>query len=200
MTLIKNISGFRGTIGGQNNDNLTPIDIVSSIAAFSRLIKENNPSKSNLTVMTGRDGRKSGELIQSLVNSVFASMGINVIDTGLSTTPTLCWGVLNNESVAGLMITASHNPEEYNGLKFFNSDGEFLSREDVVKLIEYSEFQNHNFIANESLGEVTKYTKLIDDHVEGIINLDILPLKKIKELDLFVVADAINSTGSIALT
>ena len=199
MTLIKNISGFRGTIGGQNNDNLTPIDIVSSIAAFSRLIKENNPSKSNLTVMTGRDGRKSGELIQSLVNSVFASMGINVIDTGLSTTPTLCWGVLNNESVAGLMITASHNPEEYNGLKFFNSDGEFLSREDVVKLIEYSEFQNHNFIVNESLGEVTKYTKLIDDHVEGIINLDILPLKKIKELDLFVVADAINSTGSIAL-
>ena len=97
------------------------------------------------------------------------------------------------------MITASHNPEEYNGLKFFNSDGEFLSREDVVKLIEYSEFQNHNFIANESLGEVTKYTKLIDDHVEGIINLDILPLKKIKELDLFVVADAINSTGTIAL-
>ena len=199
MTLIKNISGFRGTIGGQNNDNLTPIDIVSSIAAFSRLIKENNPSSSNLTVMTGRDGRKSGELIQSLVNSVFASMGINVIDTGLSTTPTLCWGVLNNESVAGLMITASHNPEEYNGLKFFNSNGEFLSREDVEKLIQYSESQNHNFIANESLGEVTKYTKLINDHIEGIINLDILPLKKIKELDLFVVADVINSTGSIAL-
>ena len=199
MTLIKNISGFRGTIGGQNNDNLTPIDIVSSIAAFSRLIKENNQGSSNLTVMTGRDGRKSGELIQALVNSVFASMGINVIDTGLSTTPTLCWGVLNNESVAGLMITASHNPEEYNGLKFFNSDGEFLSKEDVEKLIEYSESKDHNFIANESLGEVTKYTKLIDDHIEGIINLDILPLKKIKELDLFVVADAINSTGSIAL-
>ena len=97
------------------------------------------------------------------------------------------------------MITASHNPEEYNGLKFFNSNGEFLSREDVEKLIEYSESQNHNFIANESLGEVNKYTKLINDHIEGIINLDILPLKKIKELDLFVVADVINSTGSIAL-
>ena len=199
MTLIKNISGFRGTIGGQNNDNLTPLDIVSSIAAFSRLIKENNPTSSNLTVMTGRDGRKSGELIQGLVNSVFASMGINVIDTGLSTTPTLCWGVLNNETVAGLMITASHNPEEYNGLKFFNSDGEFLSKDDVEKLIEYSESKVHNFIANESLADITKYTKLIDDHIEGIINLDILPIKKIKELDLFVVADAINSTGSIAL-
>ena len=97
------------------------------------------------------------------------------------------------------MITASHNPEEYNGLKFFNSDGEFLSKEDVEKLIEYSESKDHNFIANESLGEVTKYTNLIDDHIEGIINLDILPLKKIKELNLFVVADAINSTGSIAL-
>ena len=142
MTLIKNISGFRGTIGGKNLENLTPTDIVTSISAFSRLIKENNPNSSNLTVMTGRDGRKSGKMIQSIVNSTFNSMGINVIDAGLSTTPTICWGVLNNDSVGGLMITASHNPEEYNGLKFFNSDGEFLSKEDVFKLIEYSESKN----------------------------------------------------------
>ena len=128
MTLIKNISGFRGTIGGENNENLTPVDIVSSIAGFSKLIKENNPKKNNLTVITSRDGRKSGEMIQSIVNSVFSSMGINVIDAGLSTTPTLCWGVLNNDAVAGLMITASHNPQEYNGLKFFNDEGEFYSR------------------------------------------------------------------------
>ena len=159
MTLIKNISGFRGTIGGQNNDNLTPLDIVSSTAAFSRLIKENNPTSSNLTVMTGRDGRKSGELIQGLVNSVFASMGINVIDTGLSTTPTLCWGVLNNESVAGLMITASHNPEEYNGLKIFNYDGEFLSKEDEDKLIENSNAKDRNVIAIEYICDEHNYTK-----------------------------------------
>jgi len=199
MTLIKNISGFRGTIGGVNNENLTPIDIVNSIAAFSLLIKENNPNLSDYTVMTGRDGRKSGESILNIVNSVFSSMGINVINCGISTTPTLCWGVLNNKSVAGLMITASHNPEEYNGLKFFNSDGEFLSREDVDKLIKYSEHDSFKFSLNDDLGIITKYDNLIDDHIDAIVNLEILPLKDIQSLKLFVVADAINSGGSIAL-
>ena len=199
MTLIKNISGFRGTIGGDNLENLTPIDIVTSISAFSRLIKENNPNSSSLTVMTGRDGRKSGRMIQSIVNSTFNSMGINVIDAGLSTTPTICWGVLNNDSVGGLMITASHNPEEYNGLKFFNSEGEFLSREDVSKLIEYSESKNHIFSSNNSLGTISEYDRLIDDHVDAILNLKILPLDEIRELKLSVSADAINSGGSIAI-
>ena len=199
MTLIKNISGFRGTIGGNNLENLTPTDIVTSISAFSRLIKENNPNSSSFTVMTGRDGRKSGRMIQSIVNSTFNSMGINVIDAGLSTTPTICWGVLNNDSVGGLMITASHNPEEYNGLKFFNSEGEFLSREDVSKLIEYSESKNHIFSSNNSLGNITKYDRLIDDHVDAILNLKILPLDEIRELNLSVSADAINSGGSIAI-
>ena len=199
MTLIKNISGFRGTIGGNNLENLTPTDIVTSISAFSRLIKENNPNLSSLTVMTGRDGRKSGRMIQSIVNSTFNSMGINVIDAGLSTTPTICWGVLNNDSVGGLMITASHNPEEYNGLKFFNSEGEFLSREDVSKLIEYSESKNHIFSSNDSLGTISEYDRLIDDHVDAILNLKILPLDEIKELKLSVSADAINSGGSIAI-
>ena len=199
MTLIKNISGFRGTIGGNNLENLTPTDIVTSISAFSRLIKENNPNSSSLTVMTGRDGRKSGRMIQSIVNSTFNSMGINVIDAGLSTTPTICWGVLNNDSVGGLMITASHNPEEYNGLKFFNSEGEFLSREDVSKLIEYSESKNHIFSSNNSLGTISEYDRLIDDHVDAILNLKILPLDEIRKLKLSVSADAINSGGSIAI-
>ena len=199
MTLIKNISGFRGTIGGNNFENLTPTDIVTSISAFSRLIKENNPNSSNLSVMTGRDGRKSGKMIQSIVNSTFNSMGINVIDAGLSTTPTICWGVLNNDSVGGLMITASHNPEEYNGLKFFNSDGEFLSREHVSKLIEYSESKDHIFSSNKSLGSITEYERLIDDHVDAILNLKILPVKEIRDLNLSVSADAINSGGSIAI-
>ena len=152
-----------------------------------------------MTVITGRDGRKSGRMIQSIVNSTFNSMGINVIDAGLSTTPTICWGVLNNDSVGGLMITASHNPEEYNGLKFFNSDGEFLSKEDVSKLIEYSESKNHIFSSNNSLGNIAEYDRLIDDHVDAILNLDILPLEEIKELKLTVSADAINSGGSLAI-
>jgi phosphomannomutase len=192
MTLIKNISGFRGTIGGENSENLTPLDVVNSIAAFSLLIKENNPNISDLSVMTGRDGRKSGESILNIVNSVFSSMGIDVIDCGISTTPTLCWGVLNNKSVAGLMITASHNPEEYNGLKFFNSDGEFLSRK-------YSNLDSFDFSSNDGLGKITKYDDLIDDHIDAIVDLEILPLKDIQSLKLSVVADAINSGGSIAM-
>ena len=119
MTLIKNISGFRGTIGGENNNNLTPVDIVSSIAGFSKLIKENNPNN-NLTVMTGRDGRKSGEMIQNIVNSVFSSMGINVIDAGLSTTPTLCWGVLNNDSVAVNVIENNFRVFQVKGLEYYH--------------------------------------------------------------------------------
>ena len=199
MTLIKNISGFRGTVGGRNNDNLTPLDIVSSIAAFSKLIKEKNINTSKITVMTGRDGRKSGELIHSIVNSVFASMGINVVNTGISTTPSLCWGVLNSDSVAGLMITASHNPEEYNGLKFFNSEGEFLLNEDLIKLVKYSELKFHDFEENDSIGIVTEYNNLIDDHIDAILKLNILPLDDIRNLDLFIVADAINSGGALAI-
>ena len=199
MTLIKNISGFRGTIGGDNSENLTPLDIVYSISAFSKLIFENNPSLNKFKIMTGRDGRKSGEIIHTIVNSTFASMGIDVIDCGISTTPSICWGVLNSECVAGLMITASHNPEEYNGLKFFNSDGEFLSMDDVNKLVKYSEQKTVSFSSNKNLGNVSTYESLIDDHVDAIINLDILPLKEIQSLNLFIVADAINSGGSIAI-
>tara|TARA_B100000902_G_scaffold396721_1_gene458513 strand:+ start:14 stop:1402 length:1389 start_codon:yes stop_codon:yes gene_type:complete len=199
MTLIKNISGFRGTIGGKNNQNLTPVDVVSSIAAFSLLIKEKNPNNKKITVIVGRDGRKSGMLIHNIVNSTFSSMGINIIDVGLSTTPTVCWGVLNNDCEAGLMITASHNPEDYNGLKFFDSEGEFLSKNDVTKLIEYSELESFSFNQNISLGTISQYNKMIDDHVEAIVKLNILPIKKMKKLNLFVIADAINSGGAIAI-
>ncbi|MEK9756247.1 MAG: phosphoglucosamine mutase [Bacteroidota bacterium] len=199
MTLIKNISGFRGTIGGENNKNLTPIDVVNSIAGFSIFLKKKYPNKTSYTVMTGRDGRKSGKVIHQIVNSVFSSMGINVIDCGISTTPTLCWGVLNNESVAGLMITASHNPEEYNGLKFFNSYGEFLAREDVVEVIKNSEKETYEFSPNDKLGSIDTYHNLIEDHINAIVNLEILPINDIKKLNINITADAINSGGAISI-
>lgn len=199
MTLIKNISGFRGTIGGENNKNLTPIDVVNSIAGFSIFLKKKYPNKTSYTVMTGRDGRKSGKVIHQIVNSVFSSMGINVIDCGISTTPTLCWGVLNNESVAGLMITASHNPEEYNGLKFFDSNGEFLAREDVVEVIKNSEKETYEFSPNDKLGSIDTYHNLIEDHINAIVNLEILPINDIKKLNINITADAINSGGAISI-
>ena len=198
MTLIKNISGFRGTIGGPPKENLTPFDIVTSVSAFCKFLKEKYDTK-ELIVTTGRDGRASGKNFHTIVNRTISLMGINVIDTGLSTTPTLCWGVLNNESNGGIMITASHNPEEYNGLKFFNVDGEFLSREDMNKVIEYSNTIDFEYQNTMNLGSINPYNNLIEDHVDKILKLDIIPVEKIRSMELNIVVDGINSGGAIAI-
>ena len=198
MTLIKNISGFRGTVGGPPKENLTPFDIVTSVSAFCKFLKEKYNTK-KLIVTTGRDGRASGENFHTIVNRTISLMGIDVIDAGLSTTPTLCWGVLTNESNGGIMITASHNPEEYNGLKFFNDDGEFLSREDMNKVIEYSNTTDFEYQNTMNLGSINPYNNLIEDHVDEILNLDIIPVEKIKSMEIKIVVDAINSGGAIAI-
>ena len=198
MTLIKNISGFRGTVGGPPKENLTPFDIVTSVSAFCKFLKEKYNTK-KLIVTTGRDGRASGENFHTIVNRTISLMGIDVIDAGLSTTPTLCWGVLTNESYGGIMITASHNPEEYNGLKFFNDDGEFLSREDMNKVIEYSNTTDFEYQNTMNLGSINPYNNLIEDHVDEILNLDIIPVEKIRSMEIKIVVDAINSGGAIAI-
>jgi len=198
MTLIKNISGFRGTVGGPPKENLTPFDIVTSVSAFCKFLKEKYNTK-KLIVTTGRDGRASGENFHTIVNRTISLMGIDVIDAGLSTTPTLCWGVLTNESNGGIMITASHNPEEYNGLKFFNDDGEFLSREDMNKVIEYSNTTDFEYQNTMNLGSINPYNNLIEDHVDEILNLDIIPVEKIRSMEIKIVVDAINSGGAIAI-
>jgi len=198
MTLIKNISGFRGTVGGPPKENLTPFDIVTSVSAFCKFLIEKYNTK-ELIITTGRDGRASGENFHTIVNRTISLMGIDVIDTGLSTTPTLCWGVLTNDSNGGIMITASHNPEEYNGLKFFNEDGEFLSREDMNKVIKYSNSTNFEYQNTMGLGSIKIYDNLIEDHVHEILNLDIIPVEKIRSMDINVVVDGINSGGAIAI-
>jgi len=198
MTLIKNISGFRGTIGGPPKENLTQFDIVTSVSAFCKFLIEKYDTK-ELIVTTGRDGRASGENFHTIVNRTISLMGIDVIDAGLSTTPTLCWGVLNNKSNGGIMITASHNPEEYNGLKFFNVDGEFLSREDMNKVIEYSNTIDFEYQNTMNLGLINPYNNLIEDHVDKILKLDIIPVEKIRSMDINIVVDGINSGGSIAI-
>ncbi|HJN78806.1 MAG TPA: phosphoglucosamine mutase, partial [Flavobacteriaceae bacterium] len=198
MTLIKNISGFRGTVGGPPKENLTPFDIVTSVSAFCKFLKEKYNTK-ELIVTTGRDGRASGENFHTIVNRTISLMGIDVIDAGLSTTPTLCWGVLTNKSNGGIMITASHNPEEYNGLKFFNEDGEFLSREDMNKVIEYSNTTDFEYQNTMNLGSIKTYKNLIEDHVDEILKLDIIPVEKIRSMDIKIVVDGINSGGAIAI-
>ena len=198
MTLIKNISGFRGTVGGPPKENLTPFDIVTSVSGFCKFLKEKYNIK-KLIVTTGRDGRSSGENFHTIVNRTISLMGIDVIDAGLSTTPTLCWGVLTNNSNGGIMITASHNPEEYNGLKFFNKDGEFLSREDMNKVIDYSNTTDFEYQNTMNLGSIKPYKKLIEDHVDEILKLDIIPVEKIRSMDIKIVVDGINSGGAIAI-
>ena len=198
MTLIKNISGFRGTVGGPPKENLTPFDIVTSVSAFCKFLKEKYNTK-ELIVTTGRDGRASGENFHTIVNRTISLMGIDVIDAGLSTTPTLCWGVLTNKSNGGIMITASHNPEEYNGLKFFNKEGEFLSREDMNKVIEYSNTTDFEYQNTMNLGSIKTYKNLIEDHVDEILKLDIIPVEKIRSMDIKIVVDGINSGGAIAI-
>jgi len=198
MTLIKNISGFRGTVGGPPKENLTPFDIVTSVSAFCKFLKEKYNTK-ELIVTTGRDGRASGENFHTIVNRTISLMGMDVIDTCLSTTPTLCWGVLTNKSNGGIMITASHNPEEYNGLKFFNEDGEFLSREDMNKVIEYSNTTDFEYQNTMNLGSIKTYKNLIEDHVDEILKLDIIPVEKIRSMDIKIVVDGINSGGAIAI-
>jgi len=198
MTLIKNISGFRGTVGGPPKENLTPFDIVTSVSGFCKFLKEKYNIK-KLIVTTGRDGRSSGENFHTIVNRTISLMGIDVIDAGLSTTPTLCWGVLTNNSNGGIMITASHNPEEYNGLKFFNNDGEFLSREDMNKVIDYSNTTDFEYQNTMNLGSIKPYKKLIEDHVDEILKLDIIPVEKIRSMDIKIVVDGINSGGAIAI-
>ena len=198
MTLIKNISGFRGTVGGPPKENLTPFDIVTSVSAFCKFLKEKYNTK-ELIVTTGRDGRASGENFHIIVNRTISLMGIDVIDAGLSTTPTLCWGVLTNKSNGCIMITASHNPEEYNGLKFFNKEGEFLSREDMNKVIEYSNTTDFEYQNTMNLGSIKTYKNLIEDHVDEILKLDIIPVEKIRSMDIKIVVDGINSGGAIAI-
>ena len=198
MTLIKNISGFRGTVGGPPKENLTPFDVVTSVSAFCKFLKEKHGDK-ELIVTTGRDGRATGENFHTIVNRTISLMGINVIDAGLSTTPTLCWGVLNNDSSGGIMITASHNPEEYNGLKFFNEDGEFLSREDMNKVIEYSNSTDFEYQNTMNLGSINIHKNLIEDHVDDILKLDIIPVEKIRSMNINIVVDGISSGGAIAI-
>ena len=198
MTLIKNISGFRGTLGGLPKENLTPFDIVTSISAFCKFLKEKYNTE-ELIITTGRDGRATGKIFHTIVNRTISLMGIDVIDTGLSTTPTLCWGVLTDKSHGGIMITASHNPEEYNGLKFFNDEGEFLSREDMNIVITYSNTTDFEYKNSMNLGSINTYKNLIEDHVNEILNLEIIPVEKIKSMDLNIIVDGINSGGSIAI-
>ena len=197
MTLIKSISGFRGTIGGKKGENLTPIDIVESTAGFCTWL--NSVNQSNRKVVVGRDARPSGTMVHQFVNQTLVSMGFEVIDAGLSTTPTVEMAIIFEGAAGGIMISASHNPKIWNALKFFNQEGEFISKEAGLKILEFTASQNFQFVEVDKLGKIIPYDQGIDRHIDAILELDTVHVSAIKRANYKVVADCINSTGSISI-
>ena len=198
MTLIKSISGIRGTIGGNTNDNLTPLDAVKFAAAYGSWLKTYS-KKEKLKVVIGRDARLSGEMIQNLVVSTLVGLGIDVIDLGLSTTPTVEIAVPMEKAAGGIILTASHNPKQWNALKLLNEKGEFLDAEQGAKILALAEKEDFEFAEVEDLGEIIKNDSYIDIHIDEVLELPLVDAEIIKKAGFKVVVDGVNSTGGIAI-
>ncbi len=198
MTLIKSISGIRGTIGGNVGDNLTPVDAVKFASAYgSWLKKETNVV--HPTVVVGRDARISGAMIQQLVMNSLVGLGIHVIDLGLSTTPTVEIAVPLEKADGGIILTASHNPKQWNALKLLNGKGEFLNAENGKKILDIAENDSYTFAEVDDLGSITVNDTYIDKHIDEVLNLSLVNADIVKEAGFKVVVDAVNSTGGIAI-
>ncbi|NIJ46490.1 phosphomannomutase [Wenyingzhuangia heitensis] len=197
MSLIKSISGIRGTIGGQVGDNLTPLDAVKFAAAYGTWIKERNKEAKEINVVVGRDARISGAMISSLVTNTLIGLGINVIDLGLSTTPTVEVAVPLEKAHGGIILTASHNPKQWNALKLLNEKGEFLNGADGLEILEFAEKDAFTFAEVDDLGTYTEDNSYIEKHIQEVLNLELVDVEAIKKARFKVVLDAVNSTGGI---
>lgn len=197
MTLIKSISGIRGTIGGNPGDNLTPIDAVKFASAYGVFLKKRNPNQSNLKVVIGRDARISGKMISSLVANTLVGIGIDVIDLGLSTTPTVEVAVPLEEADGGIILTASHNPKQWNALKLLNEKGEFLSGDDGKEILATAESDNYDFAEVDNLGSYSKDSSYLEKHIQEVLNLELVDVDAIQKANFKVVVDGVNSTGGI---
>jgi phosphomannomutase len=198
MSLIKSISGIRGTVGGVAGKGLTPPDIVRFTAAYATLIQWDHPGQ-KITIVVGRDARISGEMVNYLVTGTLMGMGMNVIDIGLSTTPTTEIAVTGSGSQGGIIITASHNPKQWNALKLLNDKGEFLSSKEGEEIIRLSEDPSIFFASVNELGTYTIDDTYIQKHIDKVINLSLVDLVAIRNAHFSVVIDAVNSTGGIVL-
>ena len=196
MTLIKSISGIRGTIGGKPGDSLTPTDIVKFTAAFGIMIK--NGSKS-CKIVVGRDARLSGDMVNRLVTGTLSGLGIDVVDLGLSTTPTVELAVKDENAQGGIILTASHNPKQWNALKLLNSDGEFISDALGKKMIEIAAKDDFEFATVDKLGTIVEKKDYIQKHIDKILAMDLVDVKAIRAKKFKIVVDAVNSTGGIAV-
>ena len=196
MTLIASVSGIRGTIGGEINNNLTPINVVAFAAAYGSWLKIKHRS---VTVVVGRDARISGPMIQSLVQMTLVGLGIDVIDIGLSTTPTVEMEVVRKQAQGGIVITASHNPMHWNALKLLNNKGEFINVDEGVELMQYVKEQSFDFVGVNGLGKISIVSDAISAHIDKIISLPQVNVSAIKSAGFSVVVDGVNSSGGIAV-
>ena len=198
MTLIKSISGIRGIIGGKVGVSLSPLDIVRFVSAYSYLIREKNHTSK--TIIIGRDARLSGKMVNDIVSGTLVSCGFNVLDIGLSTTPTVEMAVKSQQAAGGIIITASHNPIQWNALKLLNSSGEFISAEDgeeILLLVEEKIIEEENFIFKDvyKLGSYVFDDSFNMKHIDAVLDLDIVDLDLIRSAGLKVVVDGVNSSG-----
>ena len=198
MTLIKSISGIRGTIGGTVGDNLTPIDTVKFAAAYGTWIKAQR-SKENYRVVVGRDARISGAMVQNLVMNTLIGMGIDVIDLDLSTTPTVEIAVPLEHADGGIILTASHNPKQWNALKLLDHNGEFLNAESSQRVLDIAAADAMEFADVDDLGVITENQAYFDIHIDEVLDLEFVNVKAISDCKFKVVVDAVNSTGGIAI-
>jgi phosphomannomutase len=198
MTLIKSISGIRGTIGGKPGDNLTPLDAVKFASAYAIWIKENS-GKTAPKVVIGRDARISGSMIQSLVQNTLIGMGCHIVDLGLSTTPTVELAVPNEQADGGIILTASHNPKQWNALKLLNNKGEFLDGVEGQKILDSADKEDFHYAEVDDLGTVQIIEDYIDQHIQMVLDMEVTQIEAIKAAGFKVVIDGVNSTGGIAI-
>lgn len=197
MALIKSISGIRGTIGGKTGDSLTPIDVVKFSAAFGTWLKRKNPTSH--TIVVGRDARLSGDMVSKLVVSTLQGVGFNVIDLGLSTTPTVEIAVPLEGAAGGIILTASHNPIQWNALKLLNSQGEFISGEDGAEVLALAETEDFDFVEVRKLGKYVVDHSYFQKHIDMILALPLVDKEAITAKNFKIAIDAVNSTGGIVI-
>ena len=198
MTLIKSISGIRGTIGGQAGDTLNPLDIVKFTAAYATFIRHSKLSESN-TIVVGRDARISGEMVKNIVCGTLMGMGYDVLNIGLATTPTTELAVRMSKAAGGIIITASHNPRHWNALKLLNQEGEFLTKDNGNEVLEIAEKENFEFADVDHLGKYTEDSTFNQRHIESVLALKLVDREAIRNAHFKVAVDAINSVGGIIL-
>ncbi|MBQ0015806.1 MAG: phosphoglucosamine mutase [Bacteroidales bacterium] len=199
MSLIKSISGIRGTIGGKPGEGLSPLDVVKFTSAFAVFLQRGS-SRSRIKVVVGRDARISGAMIDGLVVNTLIGMGVDVVETGLTTTPTTEMSVIEHQADGGIIITASHNPQHWNALKLLGSSGEFINAADGAEVLRLAESDEIRYAEVDKLGSVTYDNDAIQKHIDKVLSLPLVDTKAIRKAGLKVAVDAVNSTGGIAIT